>query len=67
MGCVGLIKLATEKFGANNFPDGKGVNFIIEDNVINQNRRVPRATPWRVRLQRPFRRSSFFPNQISKS
>ncbi|MGC2196118.1 MAG: right-handed parallel beta-helix repeat-containing protein [Terriglobales bacterium] len=34
---VGLVRLATEKFGANNFPDGKGVNFIIEDNVINQN------------------------------
>jgi len=34
---VGLIKLATEKFGANNFPDGVGVNFIIEDNVINEN------------------------------
>jgi hypothetical protein len=29
--------LATEKFGANNFPDGIGVNFIIEDNVINGN------------------------------
>jgi hypothetical protein len=34
---LGLIKLATEKFGANNFPDGIGVNFIIEDNVINGN------------------------------
>ncbi len=37
---VGLLRLATEKFGANNFPDGKGVNFIIEDNVINQNGRA---------------------------
>lgn len=37
---VGLLKLATETFGANNFPDGKGVNFIIEDNVINQNGRA---------------------------
>jgi nitrous oxidase accessory protein NosD len=37
---VGLLKLATEKFGANNFPDGKGVNFIIEKNVINQNGRA---------------------------
>jgi Right handed beta helix region len=37
---VGLLKLATEKFGANNFPDGKGVNFIIEENVINQNGRA---------------------------
>jgi hypothetical protein len=34
---LGLVKLATEKFGENNFPDGKGVNFIIEDNVINEN------------------------------
>lgn len=30
----GLLDLATEKFGENNFPDGKGVNFIIEDNVV---------------------------------
>lgn len=37
---VGLLKLATEKFGVNNFPDGKGVNFIIEENVINQNGRA---------------------------
>jgi hypothetical protein len=34
---IGLVKLATEKFGANNFPDGRGLNFIIEDNVINEN------------------------------
>ena len=34
---LGLIKLATEHFGENNFPDGKGLNFIIEDNVINGN------------------------------
>lgn len=34
---LGLIKLATEKFGENNFPDGRGINFIIEDNVINGN------------------------------
>jgi hypothetical protein len=34
---VGLIKLAAEKFGENNFPDGQGVNFIIEENVINEN------------------------------
>jgi len=32
-----ILKAATEKFGANNFPDGQGVNFIIEDNVINGN------------------------------
>src|ERR1035441_5117619 len=37
---LGLLQLATEKFGANNFPDGKGVNFIIEENVINQNGRA---------------------------
>jgi hypothetical protein len=34
---MGLIKLATDKFGENNFPDGRGINFIIEDNVINEN------------------------------
>jgi len=34
---LGLIKLATDKFGENNFPDGRGINFIIEDNVINEN------------------------------
>ena len=34
---VGLVTLATQKFGENNFPDGKGINFIIEDNVINEN------------------------------
>jgi hypothetical protein len=37
---VGLLKLATEKFGENNFPDGRGVNFIIEDNVMNENGRA---------------------------
>src|SRR6185295_8955844 len=30
-----LVARATALFGANNFPDGKGVNFIIEDNVVN--------------------------------
>jgi len=34
---AGLVKLAVEKFGENNFPDGRGINFIIEDNVINAN------------------------------
>jgi hypothetical protein len=33
----GLLSLATEKFGEHNFPDGRGVNFIIEDNVVNGN------------------------------
>jgi hypothetical protein len=37
---AGLVKLATEQFGKNNFPDGRGVNFIIEDNVMNENGRV---------------------------
>jgi hypothetical protein len=37
---VGLTRLATEKFGENNFPDGRGVNFIIEENVINDNGRA---------------------------
>jgi hypothetical protein len=32
-----LLKAATDKFGANNFPDGQGFNFIIEDNVVNEN------------------------------
>jgi hypothetical protein len=34
---LGLIKLATEKFGEHNFPDGRGLNYIIEDNVVNEN------------------------------
>jgi hypothetical protein len=37
---LGLLRLATQKFGENNFPDGRGTNFIIEDNVINENGRV---------------------------
>lgn len=37
---VGLLKLAAERFGENNFPDGRGVNFIIEDNVMNENGRA---------------------------
>jgi hypothetical protein len=31
------LTAATRHFGAGNFPDGRGVNFIIEDNVINGN------------------------------
>lgn len=31
------LDAATRHFGAGNFPDGRGVNFIIEDNVINGN------------------------------
>jgi hypothetical protein len=34
---LNLIKLATERFGANAFPDGRGFNFIIEDNVMSEN------------------------------
>jgi len=34
---LALLKRATELFGENNFPDGKGINFIIEDNVVNEN------------------------------
>jgi hypothetical protein len=37
---LGLVRLATQKFGENNFPDGRGVNFIIEENVINQNGKI---------------------------
>ena len=34
---LGLLKVATEKFGANAFPDGRGFNYIIESNVVNGN------------------------------
>lgn len=37
---AGLMKLATEQFGEHGFPDGRGVGFIIEDNVINGNGRA---------------------------
>jgi hypothetical protein len=37
---LGLLKLATERFGANAFPDGRGFNYLIEDNVINGNGRI---------------------------
>jgi len=36
---LALMKRATELFGEHNFPDGRGTNFIIEDNVINANGR----------------------------
>jgi len=36
----GVIARADKLFGANNYPDGRGVNFIIEDNVINENGRA---------------------------
>ncbi len=36
---VGLVRRATSLFGEHGFPDGKGVNFIIEENVINGNGR----------------------------
>jgi len=32
-----LLKAATQEFGENNFPDGRGTNFIVEENVINGN------------------------------
>lgn len=31
------LRAATARFGPGNFPDGRGVSFIIEDNVINGN------------------------------
>jgi hypothetical protein len=37
---LNVLKIATEKFGANAFPDGRGFNFIVEDNVINGNGRI---------------------------
>jgi hypothetical protein len=36
---LGLVARATELFGRDNFPDGRGTNFIIEENVINANGR----------------------------
>jgi len=33
----GLLRRATELWGDHGFPDGRGVNFIIEENVINAN------------------------------
>ncbi|HJS57296.1 MAG TPA: right-handed parallel beta-helix repeat-containing protein [Vicinamibacteria bacterium] len=36
---MALLEHAREAFGEHNFPDGRGVNFIIEDNVINGNGR----------------------------
>jgi len=37
---LGVLALATTRFGQNAFPDGRGFNFIIEDNVINGNGRA---------------------------
>ena len=37
---LGLLKKATDRFGANAFPDGRGFNFIIEANVMNGNGRA---------------------------
>jgi hypothetical protein len=34
---LGLLQRATELFGENGFPDGRGVHFLIEENVINGN------------------------------
>jgi hypothetical protein len=40
---LGILAMATEKFGQNAFPDGRGFNFIIEDNVMNDNGRAGAA------------------------
>ncbi|MGK3984674.1 right-handed parallel beta-helix repeat-containing protein [Sorangium sp. So ce136] len=37
---AGLMKMATDRFGEHGSPDGRGVNFIIEQNVMNGNGRV---------------------------
>lgn len=37
---LSILKQATEKFGQNGFPDGRGFNYIIEGNVINGNGRI---------------------------
>jgi hypothetical protein len=36
---LGVIREATERFGENGFPDGRGVDFIIEENVMQGNGR----------------------------
>lgn len=36
---MALLEDATRIFGEHNYPDGRGLNFIIEDNVINGNGR----------------------------
>ena len=37
---LSVLEAATERFGANAFPDGRGFNFIIESNVMNGNGRA---------------------------
>jgi hypothetical protein len=37
---LGALTAASERFGANAFPDGRGFNFIIESNVMNRNGRL---------------------------
>lgn len=37
---LGLLALGEKKFGGHAFPDGRGFNFIIEDNVVNGNGRA---------------------------
>ena len=37
---LAVLRLAAEKFGPHAFPDGRGFNYIIEDNVINENGRA---------------------------
>ncbi len=32
-----VLKFANQEFGENNYPDGRGINFIVEENVINGN------------------------------
>jgi hypothetical protein len=34
---LGLVDLARRQYGEDNFPDGRGVNFIVENNVMNAN------------------------------
>jgi hypothetical protein len=35
-----VLDLATRRYGANAFPDGRGYNFLVEDNVMNGNGRI---------------------------
>lgn len=36
----GLLRRGNELFGEHGWPDGRGVNFLVEDNVMNENGRI---------------------------
>jgi hypothetical protein len=53
-----LLQIADQRFGPNNYPDGRGLNFIIESNVINQNGRLGGAGINLAGLQRSLIRNN---------